>query len=255
MPEAMVATRPVPDASSERLLSVAELRVHYGAVAAIKGVSLHVGPGEVVALLGANGAGKTTMLRTISGLIRPRSGAIHLRRHADRPHAAVADRAARHRPLAGRPPHLRLAQRRGESAARRRRAGRPLGIDEDRERIYTLFPILRERMHQQAGTLSGGEQQMLALGRALMAGPKLLLLDEPSLGLAPLIIQPIFRTLADLKRSGVDHAARRAEHLGRARPRRPRLCAPHRRNRALRPARELSANYEEVASAYLGARA
>ena len=163
MPEAMVAPRPVPETSAERLLSVQELRVHYGAVAAIKGVSLHVGPGEVVALLGANGAGKTTMLRTISGLIRPRSGAIRFQGvRIDRmPPSRIVRLGIAHSPEGRRifgslsvAENLRLG-----AAARVDRSG----VEEDRERIYTLFPILRERMHQQAGTLSGGEQQMLAL--------------------------------------------------------------------------------------------
>ena len=209
----------------------------------------------MVALLGANGAGKTTMLRTVSGLIRPRSGAIHFQgARIDRmPPSRIVRLGIAHSPEGRRifgslsvAENLRLG-----AAARVDRSG----VEEDRERIYTLFPILRERMHQQAGTLSGGEQQMLALGRALMAGPKLLLLDEPSLGLAPLLIQTIFRTLADLKRSGVTMLLVE-QNISAALDLADRAYVLRTGEIALSgPARELRANYEEVASAYLGARA
>ena len=185
------------------LLAIEGLRVDYGAVAAVKGVSLAVGSGEVVALLGANGAGKSTMLRTISGLVRPRSGKIRF--------AGVAiDRLAPPRivrlGLAHCPEGRRIFG--SLSVAENLRLGAAARADRaaaaaDRERLFELFPVLRERAHQAAGTLSGGEQQMLALARALMAKPRLLLLDEPSLGLAPLMVQAIFATLAALKREGV----------------------------------------------------
>ncbi len=176
--------------SENALLAIEGLRVDYGAVAAVKGVSLAVGSGEVVALLGANGAGKSTMLRTISGLVRPRSGKIRF--------AGVAiERLAPPRivrlGLAHCPEGRRIFGRRADRAS----------AAADRERLFELFPVLRDRAHQAAGTLSGGEQQMLALARALMARPRLLLLDEPSLGLAPLMVQAIFATLAALKRDGV----------------------------------------------------
>jgi len=185
------------------LLAIEALRVEYGAVAAVKGVSLAVGSGEVVALLGANGAGKSTMLRTISGLVRPRSGKIRF--------AGVAiERLAPPRivrlGLAHCPEGRRIFG--SLSVAENLRLGAAARADRaaaaaDRERLFELFPVLRERAHQAAGTLSGGEQQMLALARALMAKPRLLLLDEPSLGLAPLMVQAIFATLAALKREGV----------------------------------------------------
>jgi branched-chain amino acid transport system ATP-binding protein len=193
--------RPYPGTAP--LLAVEGLRVSYGPVAAVRGVSLAVRAGEVVALLGANGAGKSTLLRTISGLIRPRAGRVHLAGRAiDRlaptrivrlgiAHAPEGRRVFGSLSVAD---NLRLG-----AAARRERAG----LAEERERLLDLFPILRERLHQAAGTLSGGEQQMLALARALMAKPRLLLLDEPSLGLAPLMVRAIFGTLAGLKRDGV----------------------------------------------------
>jgi branched-chain amino acid transport system ATP-binding protein len=192
-----------PDPGTAPLLAVEGLRVSYGPVAAVRGVSLAVRAGEVVALLGANGAGKSTLLRTISGLIRPRAGRVHLAGRAiDRlaptrivrlgiAHAPEGRRVFGSLSVAD---NLRLG-----AAARRERAG----LAEERERLLDLFPILRERLHQAAGTLSGGEQQMLALARALMAKPRLLLLDEPSLGLAPLMVRAIFGTLAGLKRDGV----------------------------------------------------
>ena len=189
--------------SEHALLAIEALRVDYGAVAAVKGVSLAVGAGEVVALLGANGAGKSTMLRTISGLVRPRSGKIRF--------AGVAiERLAPPRivrlGLAHCPEGRRIFG--SLSVAENLRLGAAARADRasaaaDRERLFELFPVLRDRAHQAAGTLSGGEQQMLALARALMAKPRLLLLDEPSLGLAPLMVQAIFATLAALKRDGV----------------------------------------------------
>jgi len=185
------------------LLAIEGLRVDYGAVAAVKGVSLAVGAGEVVALLGANGAGKSTMLRTISGLVRPRSGRIRFAGVAIERLAPprIVRLGLAHCPEGRRifgslsvSENLRLG-----AAARADRASAAA----DRERLFELFPVLRERARQAAGTLSGGEQQMLALARALMARPRLLLLDEPSLGLAPLMVQAIFATLAALKREGV----------------------------------------------------
>ncbi len=253
MPDAALAERPIASHQGA-ILSVDRLRVNYGAVAAIKEVSLEVRPGEVVALLGANGAGKTTMLRTVSSLIRARGGSIIFRgERIDRlPPARIVRLGIAHSPEGRRvfgsltvAENLRLG-----AAARVERAS----IEADRQRIYALFPILSERMHQQAGTLSGGEQQMLALGRALMAKPKLLLLDEPSLGLAPLIIVAIFKALADLKATGVTMLLVE-QNITAALNLADRAYVLRTGEVALSgPAAELRDNYEEVAAAYLGAR-
>ncbi len=178
--------------AADGTLALRDVRVFYGAIQAVKGISLDVRERELVALVGANGAGKTTTLRTISGLFRPRTGTIAYG-GADltrlEPHQIVA---------------LGIAQApegRQILGATRRRDRDALGAD--LERVFALFPILEERLAQKAGTLSGGEQQMLAIGRALMAKPRLLLLDEPSLGLAPLMVGRIFEVIARLKAEGV----------------------------------------------------
>ena len=236
------------------LLDVVGLRVSYGAIAAIKGVDLSVGTGEVVALLGANGAGKSTMLRTISGLIRPRAGRITLGSQAIHrlPPARIVRLGIAHCPEGRRVfgslsvgENLRLG-----AAARAERSG----VAEDRDRIYTMFPVLRERMHQSAGTLSGGEQQMLALGRALMARPRVLLLDEPSLGLAPLLVQQIFRTLSELKAAGVTMLLVE-QNIKLALDLSDRAYVLRTGEVSLAGSvAELKADYEKVAAAYLGAR-
>ena len=252
-------SRPRPEGaaratSAAALLDVAELRVNYGAVAAIRGVNLHVVAGEVVALLGANGAGKSTMLRTISGLSRPRAGRILLEGEAIHrlPPARIVRLGIGHCPEGRRVfGNLTVAENlRLGAAARADRAG----MAEDRERIYTMFPILRERMSQHAGTLSGGEQQMLALGRALMARPRVLLLDEPSLGLAPLLVQQIFRTLAELKASGVTMLLVE-QNMNLALDLADRAYVLRTGEVSLEgSAAELKVDYERVAAAYLGAR-
>jgi branched-chain amino acid transport system ATP-binding protein len=184
------------------VLELRDLGVHYGPIHALRGVSLRVGAGEVVAVLGSNGAGKSTTLRAISGLVRPSAGQVLLE---GRPISGLpAHRVVAHgivQAPEGRQVFPRMTVRenlllgahrcreRGETAAR-------LG------RVHGLFPILQERADQLAGTLSGGEQQMLAIGRALMGGPRLLLLDEPSLGLAPRIIEAIFAAVAAINRAG-----------------------------------------------------
>jgi branched-chain amino acid transport system ATP-binding protein len=161
-----------------------------------------VNPGEVVTLIGANGAGKTTTLRTISGLIRPRSGTISFNgRRIDQlpPHQIV--RLGVSQAPEGRGVFARLTVRENLEMGAFNRRDRAR-LDEDFERVYRLFPRLKERLKQQAGTLSGGEQQMLAIGRALMARPTVLLLDEPSMGLAPVLVEAIFETIQSINRQG-----------------------------------------------------
>ena len=185
------------------LLNIQNLQVRFGAVRALKGVSLHVNEGEVVALLGANGAGKSTTLRTISGLSRPSGGDLSFN---GRSIAALPTTQIVRLGIAQSPEGRRLfgsltvAENLRLGSCTRNDAD---GIEADTERMFTLFPILRERRPQLAGTLSGGEQQQLALARALMAAPKLLLLDEPSLGVAPLLVKHIFNALGELKKQGM----------------------------------------------------
>ncbi|HSB19537.1 MAG TPA: ABC transporter ATP-binding protein [Anaeromyxobacteraceae bacterium] len=188
---------------TEPVLSVKDLRVHYGVIEALRGVSLEVPEGQVVALIGANGAGKTTTLRAISRMLRPSQGSVRFRgeeltRLA--PHEIVA-RGLAHAPE-GRGIFLNLTVRENLDLGAFLRRDRD-GIAADRERAFGLFPILRERQGQVSGTLSGGEQQMLSVARALMSRPRLLLLDEPSLGLAPQVVERIFQVLQEISRSGV----------------------------------------------------
>jgi branched-chain amino acid transport system ATP-binding protein len=183
------------------LLQVRDIRVAYGGIEAVRGVSIEVAEGEIVTLIGANGAGKTTTLRTISGLQRPQSGEILFRgRRIDRlPAHEIVRGGIGHAPE-GRRVFPRLSVRENlEMGAFARRDDR---VAADFERVHTLFPVLAERADQAAGTLSGGEQQMLAIGRALMGGPALLMLDEPSLGLAPRYVQLIFDTLEQINEQG-----------------------------------------------------
>ncbi|MEV8640058.1 ABC transporter ATP-binding protein [Mesorhizobium ciceri] len=185
------------------LLSVENLEVNFGAVRALKGISLDVHAGEVVALVGANGAGKSTTLRTISGLSRPSGGRIIF---DGKPIGGVAPSRIVSLGIAQSPEGRRLFG--GLTVADNLRLGACTRTDKeavvrDSERMFMLFPILKQRLKQLAGTLSGGEQQQLALARALMAAPRLLLLDEPSLGVAPLLVRHIFSALAELKRQGM----------------------------------------------------
>ena len=187
----------------EPLLKVADLQVRYGAIAALKGVSLEVGKGEVVALIGANGAGKTSTLRAVSGMLKPVAGKVALD-GADvtglKAHQMVP-RGLAHAPEGrGIFPNLTTEENLELGAYLRRDAD---GIREDAEKCFRFFPVLAERRKQMAGTLSGGEQQMLAISRALMSRPRLLLLDEPSLGLAPQVTQTIFRILREVNAQGV----------------------------------------------------
>jgi branched-chain amino acid transport system ATP-binding protein len=182
------------------LLRVDGLRVSYGAIEALRNVSFEVDEGEIVTLLGANGAGKTTTLRTISGLLRPKAGSIEF---DGKPMAGVAahDIVAAgigHVPEGRRIfPRMTVHENLLMGAYRRRGNFGP-----DIERVFDLFPVLRERREQEGGTLSGGEQQMLAIGRSLMGKPRLLLLDEPSMGLAPLIVLKIFEIIREINQAG-----------------------------------------------------
>jgi len=183
------------------MLELHDIHVSYGGIRALNGVSLRVGAGELVALIGSNGAGKSTTLKAISGLLRARQGAIIYegrpitRAATDRIVALGISHCPEGRRIFG---GLSVRENLLLGAVRRKGA-----LDQDLERVYELFPRLKERLNQAGGTLSGGEQQMLAIGRALMSQPKLLLLDEPSLGLAPLMVERIFEVIRELKRQGV----------------------------------------------------
>jgi branched-chain amino acid transport system ATP-binding protein len=184
------------------MLTLENISVNYGAIEALNGITMHVEQGEVVTLIGANGAGKTTTLRTITGLLSPRAGRVLYENEE----------------ISGLPTHKLVArgismspEGRGVFANLTVRENLQMGaylkknkreIAEDMERAYTMFPRLKERQAQKAGTLSGGEQQMLAMGRALMSRPRLLLLDEPSLGLAPLVVHTIFQAIEDIRSRG-----------------------------------------------------
>ncbi len=185
------------------MLDVDDLHVYYGEIHALKGVSMHIGRGEIVALLGNNGAGKTTTLRTVSGLLRPRTGRVLLEGEPiDRlpPHETVA-RGVAHAPEGRRIFNRLSVSENLEMGAYLRHDS--ASIQEDMDRIFGLFPRLKERRLQVAGTLSGGEQQMLAIGRALMTRPRVLMLDEPSMGLAPLLVEQIFDTIDRINREGM----------------------------------------------------
>ena len=185
------------------MLDVEGLDVYYGAVHALKGVSLRAEAGEIVTLIGANGAGKTTLLRTISGLIPARAGRVRLEgKDITKVPAHEIVALGMSQAPEGRMVFANLSVEDNLELGAYRRKDRP-GIRADRDQVYQLFPRLQERRKQQAGTLSGGEQQMLAIGRALMSRPRVLLLDEPSLGLAPLLVREIFKTIGEINRRGV----------------------------------------------------
>jgi branched-chain amino acid transport system ATP-binding protein len=233
------------------LLIVQDLHVHYGAIHALHGVSISIEPRQIVTLIGANGAGKSTALRAISGLLRPTSGSI-----------VFQDKS-----IVGTPPHLivrmglaHCPEGRGIFANLSVDENLDLGafartdsaeISKDRERALGLFPRIRERLRQNAGTLSGGEQQMLAMARALMARPKLLLLDEPSLGLAPQFVQTIFKIIREINESGATillveqnaHMALNVAHYG--------YCLEVGRVKMADDCKRLAAS-DEVRKAYLG---
>jgi branched-chain amino acid transport system ATP-binding protein len=190
--------------SAERgkILEVEDMHTFYGSIEALKGISLEVHDGEIVTLIGANGAGKSTTLRSINGLNHPREGTIRFQGRDitdEAPHNVVklgisqSPEGRRLFPRMSVLENLEMgAFQQGDRAAQR----------EDRERVFTLFPRLEERKHQKAGTLSGGEQQMCAIGRALMARPKLLMLDEPSMGLAPIFVEKIFEIVREINEQG-----------------------------------------------------
>ena len=183
------------------LLEVRDIQTFYGNIQALKGISLEVEEGEIVTLIGSNGAGKSTTLRSISGLTPPRLGSIKFKGQeiGETPPQEIVRLGISQSPE-GRKTFQRMSVRENlELGAYLRRDDR---IQEDMERVFELFPRLEERQRQHAGTMSGGEQQMLAIGRALMAEPTLLLLDEPSMGLAPILVERIYETIAEINKQG-----------------------------------------------------
>jgi len=243
------------------LLRVENLHVAYGAIVALRGLNLSVGEGDIVTLIGANGAGKTTLLRTLSGLLRPKSGTILYQPSRNGTAVGEAKNLARVMPHEivscgivhvpegrGIFANLTVAENLDLGAYLRRDAE---GIAADLESVLKLFPRLQERYRQSSGTLSGGEQQMLAIGRGLMARPTLLLLDEPSLGLAPLLVRQIFETIVQINRQGttillVEQNAHMALHVAKYA-----YCMETGRIVLEGPAKELAAK-DEVKKAYLG---
>jgi branched-chain amino acid transport system ATP-binding protein len=184
------------------LLEVKGIHTFYGAIEALKGITLEVNEGEIVTLIGSNGAGKSTTLRSISGLTPPREGSIRFdgQEIGETPPQDIVRLGISQAPE-GRHvfPRMGVNENLALGAYLRRDSEQ---IQQDLERVYELFPRLKERERQKAGTMSGGEQQMLAIGRALMANPKLLLLDEPSMGLAPILVERIYETIAEINRQG-----------------------------------------------------
>ncbi len=183
------------------ILKVDNINVYYGAIHAIKGISFEVNAGEIVTLIGANGAGKSTTLQTVSGLLHSRTGSIEFLGESlmGIPAHKVVSKGLAQVPE-GRRVFLQMTVEENLEMGAYTRSGS--GIDADLEKVYTYFPRLMERRRQIAGTLSGGEQQMLAMGRALMSRPKLLMLDEPSMGLAPILVEQIFEIIRTLHRAG-----------------------------------------------------
>jgi branched-chain amino acid transport system ATP-binding protein len=184
------------------MLEVEDLRVAYGKIEAVKGISFTVDAGRVVTLIGGNGAGKTTTLRTLSGLLRPVSGKIVFEGSdiSTTPAHEIVAKGIAHSPEGRRIfPRLTVLENLELGAFIRRDTA---GVKADQARVFELFPVLQERSAQAAGTLSGGEQQMLAMGRALMSRPRLLMLDEPSMGLSPIMMQRILSTVSELKAQG-----------------------------------------------------
>ena len=184
------------------MLAVEDLHVYYGNIAAVKGLTMHVGQGEIVTLIGSNGAGKSTTLRTVSGLLHARTGSVAFKGQdiSKMPGHKVVAAGISQSPEGRRIfPRMTVAENLDLGAFLRKDAD---GVAADLERVLELFPRLKERLAQKAGTLSGGEQQMLAVGRALMGRPQLLLLDEPSMGLAPVLVDLIFDTIQTIREQG-----------------------------------------------------
>ncbi|MGH3133023.1 MAG: ABC transporter ATP-binding protein [Gaiellaceae bacterium] len=184
------------------VLEIEDIHVYYGAIHALKGISLNVEEGEIVTLIGANGAGKSTTLRAINGLNRPRQGSIRFQGReiaGSKPHSIVKSGIAQS--PEGRRLFPRMSVTENLEMGAFQRTDRA-NFSEDMDRVFELFPRLQERRSQKAGTLSGGEQQMCAIGRALMARPKLLLLDEPSMGLAPIFVERIFEIVVEINKQG-----------------------------------------------------
>ena len=193
-------SNPAPE--SGPILELEDVHTYYGAIHALKGISLTVNEGEVVTLIGANGAGKSTTLRSINGLNHPRRGKITFRGRDitnAAPHGIVKDGIAQSPEGRRLFPRMSVLENLEMGAFQREDRG---NLKEDMDRVFDLFPRLAERRQQKAGTMSGGEQQMCAIGRALMARPKLLLLDEPSMGLAPIFVERIFETIVEINRQG-----------------------------------------------------
>jgi branched-chain amino acid transport system ATP-binding protein len=184
------------------MLELKEVHTYYGNIHALKGVSMTVAEGEIVTMIGSNGAGKSTTLRTIQGILRPKKGTILLEGEAleKLPPHKIVERGVSQSPE-GRLIFPRMSvQENLEMGAYTRKD--KAGIEQDFEWVFKLFPRLKERINQKGGTLSGGEQQMLAIGRAMMAHPRIMLLDEPSMGLSPILVEQIFETIVELNKQG-----------------------------------------------------
>jgi branched-chain amino acid transport system ATP-binding protein len=197
----MTTPHPATAHEAQPLLALDDLHVYYGNIHALKGVTLHVNAGEIVTLIGSNGAGKSTTLRAISGTHRPRTGTVRVagQEVQELPPHEIVKLGIAHSPE-GRKVFSRMSVYENLQMGAFSRGN--VSLDDDVARVYDLFPRLKERRTQKAGTMSGGEQQMLAIGRALMARPKVLLLDEPSMGLSPILTEQIFKIITDINAQG-----------------------------------------------------
>ncbi len=233
------------------MLQVKDLYVNYGAIKALKGINLDVDQGEIVTLIGANGAGKSTLLHTISGIVRPASGSVIFEgKHCEKLDSRAIVKAGITQVPEGRHifPGLTVSENLAMGAFLRKDKD---GIQADLKKVFDLFPVLQQRLNQDASTLSGGEQQMLAMGRAMMAQPKLLLLDEPSMGLAPILVAAIFNVIQQINKSGttillIEQNAKMALKIA------DRGYVLETGNVVLSGTGEQLANTDEVRKAYLG---